>query len=66
MYWQTAGGKICWTEIGIPTISRANFDETNVEELVTTGISRPRDIALDAADNKMYWTGENFKCLGYR
>ena len=36
--------------------SRANLDGTNIEDLVTTGLSRPEDIELDVASGKMYWT----------
>ena len=40
-------------------IQRANFDGSNVEDLVTTGLIGPNGIALDVAGGKMYWTDAN-------
>ena len=44
MYWTSAG-----------TIQRANLDGSNIEDLVT-GLGWARDLALDVAGGKMYWT----------
>ena len=51
-------GKIYWAGDLEPRgkIYRANFDGTNVEDLVTSQLSHPCDIALDVAGGKMYWT----------
>ena len=47
-----------WTivEVGASAIQRANLDGSQVEDLVTTGLSLPGGIALDLAGGKMYWT----------
>ena len=47
MYWTNAGSH--------DKIQRADIDGTNVEDLVTTGLSEPIDMALDLAGGKMYW-----------
>ena len=47
--------KMYWTDFGTDKIQRANLDGSNVEDLVTTGLSGPRGIALDLANGKMYW-----------
>ena len=44
MYWTSAG-----------RIQRANLDGSNIEDLVT-GLGWTRDLALDVAGGKMYWT----------
>ncbi len=50
--------KMYWTDQGRPTpkIQRANFDGSNVEDLITTGLVGPLGIALDVGRGKMYWT----------
>jgi len=40
-------------------IQRVNLDGTNVEDLITTGLSTPSDIALDIVGGKMYWIDWN-------
>jgi hypothetical protein len=42
-----ASGKIYWREALTDKILRADLDGSNVEDLVTTGLSVPRGIALD-------------------
>ncbi|MCH7839750.1 MAG: hypothetical protein IID38_05890 [Planctomycetes bacterium] len=37
-------------------IHRSNLDGTEVEDLITEGLRKPRDIAVDVAGGKMYWT----------
>ena len=39
-------------------IQRANLDGSNIEDLVTQGLSGPAGIALDVAGGKMYWTND--------
>ena len=51
-----AGGKIYWTDWDTDKIQRANLDGSSVEDLATTGLSRPSGIALDVAGRKIYWT----------
>ncbi len=47
---------IFWTDSGTDKIQRANFDGSNVQDLVTQGLNIPSGIALDVAGGKMYWT----------
>ena len=49
MYWTIA-------EAGASAIQRAYLNGTNVEDIVSTGLSAPSGIALDIAGGKMYWT----------
>lgn len=53
-----AGGKIYWADNG-GTVSRANLDGTNVEDLVTTSdfpdAQYRSNVALDPENNKMYF-----------
>ena len=48
--------KIYWTDWGTDKIQRANLDGSQVEDLITTGLSSPSGIALDVERGKMYWT----------
>ena len=48
--------KMYWTDSGTDKIRRANLDGSNVEDLITTGLGHPEDIALDMSGGKMYWT----------
>ena len=47
MYWTNAGSR--------DRIQRADIDGSNLENLVTTGLSQPIDLALDVVGGKMYW-----------
>ena len=47
--------KMYWTDYGTEKIQRANLDGSNVEDLVTTGLTTPLGIALDVGRGKMYW-----------
>ncbi len=47
---------IYWTEFSSQQIRRVSLDSTNVEDIITTGLSRPTDIALDVSGGKIYWT----------
>ena len=40
-------GKMYWTDRGTDKIQRADLDGSNVEDLVTSGLSGPFGIALD-------------------
>ena len=44
-----------WTDSVTGKIQRANLDGTNIQDLVTTGLSTHKDIELDITGNKMYW-----------
>ena len=51
--------KLYWTNASRQDrIQRADIDGTNVEDLVTTGLSEPIDLALDVTEGKMYWTDQ--------
>ena len=49
-------GKMYWVDRWTAKIQRANLDGSQVEDLVTTGLEEPTDLALDVAGGKMYWT----------
>ena len=53
---QSTAVSIYWTDWDTNKIQRANFNGTNIQDLVTTGLSSPYGIALDVAGSKMYWT----------
>ena len=48
--------KLYWTDGGTDKIQRSNLDGSGVEDLVTTGLRAPGDIALDVSGGKLYWT----------
>ena len=50
------GEKIYWIDYYTDKIQRANLDGTDVEDIVTTGLSYPYGIAVDAVRGKIYWT----------
>ncbi len=47
---------IYWTDYGTNTIQRSDFDGSNLEVLVFTGLDVPCGIAVDETNQKMYWT----------
>ena len=51
-----AEGKMYWVDRTAAKIQRANLDGTQIEDLVTTGLEEPTDLALDLVGGKMYWT----------
>ena len=55
MYWIDSGTQ----DTADGKIQRADMDGSNVEDLVTTGLTNPYGIALDVDGNKMYWTDWN-------
>ena len=44
-----AAVKVYWIDAGTAKIQRASLDGSNVEDLVTSGLGYPEDIALDVA-----------------
>uniref|UniRef100_A0ACD5GWN9 Uncharacterized protein n=1 Tax=Desertifilum tharense IPPAS B-1220 TaxID=1781255 RepID=A0ACD5GWN9_9CYAN len=44
-----------WTDDTTNRIQRANLDGTGVENLIVSGLDRPRAIALDLFNDKIYW-----------
>ncbi|KAA3597651.1 MAG: T9SS C-terminal target domain-containing protein [Calditrichaeota bacterium] len=50
--------KMYWTDTGTNEIQRADLDGSNVEDLVTTGLSTPVGIAVDLTNSKMYWVDD--------
>ncbi len=49
-----AAGKVYWTDVN--RIQRRDLDGSNIEDLVTTGLTDAHGIALNLAERKMYWT----------
>ncbi len=49
-------GKMYWVDRWTAKVQRANLDGSEVEDLITTGLEEPTDLALDVAGGKMYWT----------
>jgi hypothetical protein len=50
-----SGGKIYWVEDGVDKIRRANFDGTDIKDVVT-GFIWSTGISLDVPGGKIYWT----------
>ena len=50
-------GKMYWVDASRngAKIQRANIDGSQLEDLVTTGLKEPTDLALDLDGGKMYW-----------
>ena len=48
--------KIYWTDASTDKVQRADTDGTNVEDIVTSGLTETRGITLDISAGKMYWT----------
>ena len=44
-----------WTDTGTDTIRRAHLDGSNIQDIITTGLKTPTDIAVDINDGKVYW-----------
>ena len=53
---QALAQKMYWTDYVADQIRRANLDGTSVEDLITTGLSTNRYLAVDSAGGKIYWT----------
>ena len=49
-----------WVDAETDKIQRANLDGSQIEDLVTTGLFVPRNLALDVDGGKMYWTDEDW------
>jgi DNA-binding beta-propeller fold protein YncE len=56
-----AAGKVYWTDVDNFVIRRANFDGSEVEDLITEGLIFPSAIALDVPHGKMYWGEQSEK-----
>ena len=50
--------RMYWVDRGTNKVQRSNLDGSNVEDLVTTGLSAPRALALDLDAGKLYWTDD--------
>ena len=50
------GGIIYWTERVYNRIMRSNFDGSNQEILISSGIQDPDGLALDLENEKIYWS----------
>lgn len=49
-------GHLYWVEYGTNRLRRANLDGTGVVDLISTGMSRPWDLEIDIANQKIYWS----------
>jgi hypothetical protein len=49
-----AAGKLYWCDAQLGTISRANFDGSGAEDLIT-GVPFPAVLRIDPVNQKMYW-----------
>ncbi|KAA3606535.1 MAG: T9SS C-terminal target domain-containing protein [Calditrichaeota bacterium] len=49
------GQKMYWTELGSDKIRRANINGSEVEDLISSGLSNPIALSLDLTNSKMYW-----------
>ena len=49
-------GKMYWIDSSTDIIRRADLDGSNIDDLITSGLSNPSGIALDTAAGRMYWT----------
>ncbi len=52
----TGTSKLYWSDWGTDKIQSADLDGSNVEDLITSGLSVPYGLALDVSGGKMYWT----------
>ncbi|KAA3606484.1 MAG: T9SS C-terminal target domain-containing protein [Calditrichaeota bacterium] len=55
-----AQDKIYFTDRGTTPrqIFKANLDGSNVESIISSGLSSPREIVLDATNSKIYWADQ--------
>ena len=51
--------KLYYTDYYSDKIFRVNTDASNLEEIITGGLSNPRGIALDVFGNSVYWVDKN-------
>ena len=42
-----SGGKMYWVDNGADKIQRSNLDGSNIEDVITTGLTTPVSIALN-------------------
>ena len=61
MCWTDTGARVCIALAGVvcnpePKIQRANLDGSQVQDLITTGLSQPGGLTLDLDGGQMYWT----------
>ncbi len=47
-----------WADEEVDKIRRANLDGSNIEDLVSAAVMKPRALALDVTGGKMYWADE--------
>jgi hypothetical protein len=52
----TIGGKIYFFETNGPTLQRCNLDGSSKEILISSGLDHPRNLVLDNANSRLYWT----------
>ncbi|XP_034949215.1 LOW QUALITY PROTEIN: low-density lipoprotein receptor-related protein 4 [Chelonus insularis] len=49
-------GEIYWTDPGEDVISRASFDGSRIENIITSGIDTVDSMVIDSIGRKIYWT----------
>ncbi|VCW96984.1 unnamed protein product [Gulo gulo] len=49
-------GKVYWSDSTLHSISRANLDGSQHEDIITTGLQTTDGLAVDAIGRKVYWT----------
>ncbi|XP_076800304.1 low-density lipoprotein receptor-related protein 4-like isoform X2 [Clavelina lepadiformis] len=49
-------GHIYWSDVGLDTISRSEWDGKNQQVLVSSSLDSPAGLAVDWITNKIYWT----------
>ena len=55
---------IYWLDYGqFPMLARANLDGTERKELVTTGISDPRDLTIDMLTHDVFWVDSKMDAI---
>ena len=54
-YAEVSAGTLFWGQVGNGQIVRGETDGTNVQTLVDAPIIRPRALALDLTNRKIYW-----------
>lgn len=57
-------GKLYWTDVDAGVIRRANFDGSNIEDLISSGLTFPNALALDSSSNILYWGDQSLRQIG--
>lgn len=52
---EPVGAKLYWADVNALVIRRSNFDATDVQDIITSGLEWPRSVAADAGSGKLYF-----------